>query len=106
MPRAETLYRRSLELWEKSVGPEHPRVMEIISRLAEVCRHMKQFAEAEILYRRSLTSQENSSGGSAPGVLTILERLALVLIQAGKFKEADDVETRIEALRPSHARGR
>jgi hypothetical protein len=80
--------------------------MEIISRLAEVCRDSKQFAEAEILYRRSLTSQERSAGGSDPGVLTTLEQLALVLIQAGKFTEADDVEARIEALRASHARGR
>ena len=80
--------------------------MEILPRLAEVCRPLKQFGEAELLYRRSLTSREKSTGGNGPDTLTVLEQLALVLIQAGKFTEADDVEARIEALRPSHARGR
>ncbi len=51
---AEELYRRSLAMKEKLVGPEHPVVANTLNNLAVICRRQERFDEAEELYARAL----------------------------------------------------
>jgi tetratricopeptide (TPR) repeat protein len=51
---AESLYRRALAVYEKSLGPEHPNVATGLNNLASLLYNTNRLAEAEPLSRRHL----------------------------------------------------
>ena len=51
---AEPLYKRSLAIRDKALGPDHPDVADSINNLAELYRAQARYADAEPLYKRSL----------------------------------------------------
>ena len=63
---AEPLYRRSLEVREKRLGPDHPHVATSLNDLASLYEDMGRYAEAEPLDRRSLKITRSSSGPTTP----------------------------------------
>jgi hypothetical protein len=52
MKRPEQLYKRSLSIWEKALGPDHPTVATNLENLAVLYRAIKREKEAEALERR------------------------------------------------------
>jgi tetratricopeptide (TPR) repeat protein len=50
---AEPLYQRSLEIWERTLGPEHPSVAQGLENYAALLRAMGRVAEAEELVARA-----------------------------------------------------
>jgi len=59
---AEPLYRRSLALAEKALGPENPNVATALNNLAELYRTQGRNGEAEPLYTRALAIREKVLG--------------------------------------------
>jgi tetratricopeptide (TPR) repeat protein len=51
--QAELLYKRSLAIWEKALGPEHPLVAQSLENYAVLLREMNRLAEAERLEARA-----------------------------------------------------
>ena len=51
---AEPLYKRSLAIWEKALGPDHPDVATALNNLAALYDDQGRYADAEPLYKRSL----------------------------------------------------
>jgi len=86
---AEMLYRRSLELSERALGPEHPTTVTTLSNLAAVLEATGRYQEAEMLYRRSLELSERVLGPQHPTTATTLNNLAAVLEATGRFQEAE-----------------
>src|SRR5215472_9627144 len=58
----EELFKRSLAILEKALGPEHPDAAATLSDLAAVCRDQSRYAEAEPLLKRSLAIREKALG--------------------------------------------
>ena len=56
--KAEPLYKRSLVITEKALGPENPRVAAILNNLAKLYCSIGDYAKAEPLYKRSLAIYE------------------------------------------------
>ena len=50
---AEPLYKRSLAIWEKNLGPEHPKVATSLENYADLLRKMDRGAEAEKMEARA-----------------------------------------------------
>ena len=50
---AESLFKRSLEIAEKALGPDHPHVATVLENLAKCCREMGKKDEAEVLEARA-----------------------------------------------------
>lgn len=50
---AEPLYKRSLTIKEKALGPEHPLVATTLRNLAALYRNMNRTSEAEALEERA-----------------------------------------------------
>jgi tetratricopeptide (TPR) repeat protein len=50
---AEPLYKRSLAISEKALGPDHPEVAFSMNDLAEVYEKQGRYADAEPLYERA-----------------------------------------------------
>jgi CHAT domain-containing protein len=74
--KAEPLYQRALNIWEKVMGPEHPYVAEVLDNLADLYREKGDYAKAEPFYHRALTIIENAFGPEHPVVASILKGLA------------------------------
>ncbi len=86
---AEPLYRRSLEIFEKVLGKEHPDVATSLSNLAVLYRAQGKYTEAEPLYRRSLEIREKALGNDHPDVAASLNNLAGLYYAQGKYAEAE-----------------
>src|SRR5262249_36931015 len=89
---AEPLARRSLEIREKALGPDHPIVASSLDTLAEVLCHLGRHDQAEPLARRSPAIREKDPRRDPP------ER-ADSLGPRGKDHEAEAVYKRALAIR-------
>jgi tetratricopeptide (TPR) repeat protein len=69
---AEPLYKRSLAIREKALGPDHPEVATSLNNLAGFYQSQARFDVAEPMYKRSLAIQEKSFGPDHPGVASLL----------------------------------
>ena len=54
MRMPKPLYRRSLAIYQKSLGLNHPYVATSLNNLAALYRAQGRYADAEPLYKRSL----------------------------------------------------
>ena len=87
---AEPLYRRSLAIREKQLGPDLPVVSSSLLNLAALYGAMGRYAEAEPLYRRSLEIMEKRLGPDHPEVAKVLNNLAELHRAMGR---GDDIES-------------
>ncbi len=65
---AEPLYKRSLEITEKSLGPDHPDVATALGNLAELYRQQGRYEEAEPLYKRVLDIFQRTFPNGHPNI--------------------------------------
>jgi tetratricopeptide (TPR) repeat protein len=72
---AEPLFLRSLAIWEKSLGKNHPDVATSLNNLAELYDVQGKYVEAEPLYQRSLVIREKALGKGHPNTKTVRENL-------------------------------
>jgi hypothetical protein len=57
-PTAEPLFKRSLAIREKALGPDHPDVATSLDMLAILYKRQGRYADAEPLHKRSLAIGE------------------------------------------------
>lgn len=53
---ADDLYRRSIAIWERTLGHDHPRVAQSSSNRASLYRLIHEFHEAELVYQLALNT--------------------------------------------------
>jgi tetratricopeptide (TPR) repeat protein len=104
---AEPLYRRSLAIYEKALGRDHPEVARSLNNLAGVFSNQGKFSEAEPLHQRSLAIREKALGPDHPEVAASLNNLAALFRDQGKYGEAEPLYQRSlaiwkEAFGPDH----
>ncbi|CAN0535323.1 unnamed protein product, partial [Laminaria digitata] len=75
---AGPLYKRSLAIDEKALGPEHPNVATSLNNLAGLFETQGNYAEAGPLYKRSLAIDEKALGPEHPSVARSLNNLAVL----------------------------
>ena len=97
--QAEPLFRRSLAIREKVLGPEHQNVATSLNNLAELYRDQGKYVEAEPLYRRSRAIWEKVLGPEHPNVAQSLNNLAALYRDQGKYAEAEPLYRRSLAIR-------
>ncbi|CAN0225903.1 unnamed protein product [Scytosiphon promiscuus] len=85
---AEPCLRRSLEIHEKMLGPDHPEVATDLSNLAEVLQDNGEIEHAEPLHRRALEIRLRHLGPEHNDVAFSLHNLSLVYRARGDHKEA------------------
>ncbi len=96
---AEPLYRRSLAISEKALGPDHPDVALSLNNLAVLLGDQGQYAAAEPLNRRSLAIREKALGPDHPDVALSLNNLAGLLRAQGQYAAAGPLYRRSLAIR-------
>ena len=96
---AEPLYERSLAMTEKTLGPEHPEVAQILNNLASLYQAWGKHAEAEPIIVRALAIMEKALGPEHPDVADSLENYAALLHKTGRDAKAANMEARATAIR-------
>ena len=96
---AEVLYKRSLAIYEKALGPEHSSVGNSLSNLAVLYQNQGRYTEAEPLYKRSLAIREKALGPDNSEVGLSLNNLAVLYKDQGRYAEAEPLYKRSLAIR-------
>ena len=97
--------KRSLEIKEKILGPEHADVAAGLNQLAELYRAQDKFAEAEPLYRRALGIIVINLGPEHLMVAISLDNYAALLRELNREEEAEKMFARANAIRLNVTRG-
>lgn len=83
------LAQQTLELREKSLGPEHPDVATSLNNLAELYKSQGLYSEAEPLHERALAIRVKALGSLHTDVAASLNDLALLYRAQGRYAEAE-----------------
>jgi tetratricopeptide (TPR) repeat protein len=86
---ARPFYERSLAIYEKVLGREHPSTAKGLNNLAFLLKAQGDFAEARPLYERALAICEKVHGHDHPDTATSLNNLAGLLTKIGHATEAE-----------------
>jgi tetratricopeptide (TPR) repeat protein len=92
------LAERSVELYERDLGPEHPYVAAVLTTLAELRRETGEHAKAEPLFQRALAIREKTLGPDHPEVATLLNELALLYGATGDYAKSRPLYQRALAI--------
>jgi CHAT domain-containing protein/tetratricopeptide (TPR) repeat protein len=95
---AELLFNRSLSIYEKSFGYDHPKVALSLNNRSELYRTQGNYAQAEPLLKRSLAIFEKVFGYDNPNVATSLNNLALLYSSQGNNAQAEPLYKRALAI--------
>lgn len=82
--QALKLYRRALEINERTLGKEHPQVAGILNDLAMLYLSQGKYAKAESLFKRAITINEKTYGKENRDLASNLNNLGLVYRAMGK----------------------
>ncbi len=95
---AESFYWKALPLIANSLGPEHVRMAEPLTKLASLYEHKDQPQVALPLLKRALALQEKTWGTSNRQLLPSLKHYHLLLMLSDRHDEAIEVLSRISHL--------
>jgi len=85
---ATAVARAALALREKSLGPEHPLVAQILNHLANTLHSLGSHEEAKALYERALAIREKALGKDDPFVAEVLTNLGRLRATQGAYEDA------------------
>jgi tetratricopeptide (TPR) repeat protein len=94
---AEPLYKRSLAIREKTLGPDHEDVATSLNNLAELYRSQERYADAEPLLKRSLAIRE-AANPDDPAAAPAMANLAALYDNQGRYAEAEPLSKRALAV--------
>ncbi len=87
--KAEPLYKRSLAIAEKALGPEPPDLAAILNNLAGLYQAQGRIGEAEPLFKRALAIWEQALRPEHPYVDIALNNLAALYRAQGRNEDAE-----------------
>ncbi|HET8844918.1 MAG TPA: tetratricopeptide repeat protein, partial [Ktedonobacteraceae bacterium] len=105
---AESLYQRSLRIWEHQMDQAHPSMTSTLNNLASLYLQQGKYGQAEPLYQRALSLREKQLGANHSLVAQPLNNLAVLYSKQERYAEAEPLFQRALSLReqqvgPDHA---
>ncbi len=92
--KAESLYQKSLEITEKSLGDQNINVAFSLASLGNLYLLQKKYKKAEPLYRRALTIVEKERGKDHPSIADILNSQGELYRLEGNYEKAESLYLR------------
>lgn len=89
--QAEPLCARTLQIYEDTIGPEHPDVGILANNLAMLYHMQDKFEDAERLYKKALTVQTKALGSKHPEVINLLGNYANLLFRVHRDAEGEQL---------------
>lgn len=95
---ARALHARDLAIRERSLGPDHPAVANVLANLAQARDDVGAHDEARSLYERSLAIRERTLGPEHPAVAESLDGLASARAALHDAEAASELHARALAI--------
>jgi len=102
--RAESLYRRSVEIVDQAGAPGNNEAVAHRLGLATAERKLGKLSEAEKQYKDALVLLEAHGGSDPAQMIALLDDYATVMQALNKSKDAEALRARAEALRKTQSR--
>ncbi len=96
---ALALDRETLALWEASLGPDHPKVGQLLNNMGIRLESAGEYEEARRQLERSLSIKERSLGSGHPSVAFTLNNLGMVAEDQGRTDDQAAFNVRALAIR-------
>lgn len=92
--KAIPIAQESLEISEKTLGPDHLQTSMLLNNLAEMFRLTEDYGKAEPLFQRALAVREKELGPDHPQTATVLNNLALLYTSLKEYTKAEPLQQR------------
>src|SRR6185503_5471402 len=89
--KAEPVFLRALEIYEKQPKPDHQLIATTLTQLAGVYRNEGSFDKAEPPCRRALEIYESMLDPGHIDIATGTNNLALLYLTMGRYEEAEEL---------------
>ena len=89
---------RALALGEEALGKEHPDILPLLHRLAQLHLRQGHYARAEQLFTRALAIEEATHGPDQPEVTASLHNLAYLAQKQGQYTRVEGLYRRVLAI--------
>ena len=96
-PQAQAQLERSVALYRRSLGPDHPRTLQAQSQLGYLAELQGKFAEAESLYTQTVALDRRVLGPDNADTLANMNELAVIDFDQGKYAQAEALDTEVVA---------
>ncbi|MBL8152191.1 MAG: tetratricopeptide repeat protein, partial [Blastocatellia bacterium] len=87
--KAEPLYVRALEIFEKILGYSNAQTLSTLNNLAALYKDKSDYEKAETLYKKVLTTYEKTLPPSHPQTAMVLNDLGILYLEKGNYKESE-----------------
>ena len=98
-PQAEALLNHVLLIRQAQLGPDDPKVAQVIERLGALSFNRGKFAEAEAQFRKALDIDVRVLGEDNADVAYLMGDVGAALREQGRYAEAQAIVERSVALR-------
>ncbi|OHW91780.1 NB-ARC and TPR domain protein [Colletotrichum incanum] len=107
LKKAEAMYERALQGYEKALGPEHTLTLSTVNNLGNLYSDKGRLREAEAMYKRALQGYEKALGPEHTLTLSTVNNLGLLYKSRGRLNKAEAMFERAlqgkeKALGPEH----
>jgi tetratricopeptide (TPR) repeat protein len=92
--RAEKMYRRALQGYEKAWGSEHTSTLDTVNNLGALYKDLGRLDEAEEMYERALQGYEKAWGPEHTSTLDTVNNLGNLYADLGRLDEAEKMYRR------------
>jgi tetratricopeptide (TPR) repeat protein len=93
-PESRSLVERTLELRQKTLGPDHPDMAQALANLGTLHYQTGDYAGARPYWEQALTIREKAFGPNHPDVARSLNNLAILLKVMGDYAGAQPLSER------------
>jgi tetratricopeptide (TPR) repeat protein len=105
--RAEQMYQRALEGYERKYGPGHALTLNTVNKLGMLYANQDRREEAEQMYQRALEGYEKTERPEHTSTLDTVNNLGVLYVDLGRIEEAEQMYRRAlegygKALGPDH----
>jgi tetratricopeptide (TPR) repeat protein len=92
--RAEQMYQRALQGYEKAWGLEHSKTLDTVNNLGILYWKLGRLDEAEKMYQRALQGYEKAWGSEHTSTLSTVNNLGILYKDLGRLDEAEKMYQR------------
>ncbi len=95
---AELLFQRAIEIGEKTLGKDHPKVATWLNNLAYLYVSQKKYAEAKLLYQRTIAILEKIFPDGHPNLTGAKQNYLIARLQIDMNKPEEAIEKIKQAI--------
>lgn len=95
---AETVFKKTIEVYEKNIGDDYPRLAVTLTELTSMYTEMGRYLDAIRVGNHALKTVSNAFGDRHPFLIVCLDRIATIYRDIGDYEKAVSTYLRVSDL--------